>query len=145
LALPLRRAHGARGQGVARGARRAGAAADMTPGGWLRDTASLYGRVFDRGARPALRNWPVGLVVVVYGALLGLAQTLTAPLGIVGGLVLYLVTVMCASSWLSLVAEVIRTGRVRLQDLPAGFTAYLNDLLTVFFILWGFSLIASIV
>jgi hypothetical protein len=116
----------------------------MTPGGWLRDTAGLYRRVFDRGARLALRNWPVGLVVVVYGVVRDVTETLTAPLGLAGGLILYLVTVMCASSWLSLVAEVIRTGRVRLRDIPAGFTMYLNDLLTVFFILWGLSLIASI-
>jgi hypothetical protein len=115
------------------------------PRGWLRDTLALYARVFSRGAALALRNWPVALVVVAYGVLLGVVRALTAPLGIVGGLLLYLVTVACASSWLSLVAEVLRVGRVRLQDVPAGFTAYLGDLLTVFFLFWGLSLIASLV
>lgn len=115
------------------------------PRGWLGDTLALYGRAFRRGLGLALANWPVGLVVVVYGALLGLVATLTAPLGFVGGLVLYVVTVACASSWLSLVAEVLRTGRVRLADLLPGFTAYLGDLLTVFFLFWGLSLIARLV
>jgi len=115
------------------------------PRGWLGDTSALYARTFRRGAELALRNWPVGLVVIVYGALLRVAILIAAPLGILGGLVLYLVTVACASSWLSLVEQVIRAGRVRLSDLPAGFGAYFSDLLTVGFLFWGLRLIASLV
>ena len=113
--------------------------------GWVRDTAELYGRVFRRGAVLALRNWPVGLAVVGYGLLLLLAQLLTAPLGILGGFVLYLVVVACASSWLSLVAQVIRSGRVRAADVMTGFGTYLGDLLTVGFLLWLLSLTAQLV
>ena len=62
----------------------------MLPRGWITDTAALYGRVFRRGARLALTNWPVGLMVVAYGALLGLvASVVLAPfrfLAIVFGL-----------------------------------------------------------
>ena len=39
----------------------------------------------------------------------------------------------------------IRTGRVHFRDLPAGFAAYLGDLLTVFFLVWVLSLVASLV
>jgi hypothetical protein len=115
------------------------------PSGWVGDTAALYARAFRRGAALALRNWPVGLVVAGYGALLGAVGLVAAPLGILGGFLVYLAVVACASSWLSLVEQVIRSGRVRFQDLPAGFGAYLNDLLTVAFILWGIRLVASIV
>lgn len=113
--------------------------------GWLRDTAGLYGRVFARGARLALRNWPVGLVVAIYIGLPLLLTPLAAPLGLVGGVLLYLVTVACSSSSLWLVEQVIRVGRVRFVDMPSGFVAYLGDLLTVGFLLWGLQLIASIV
>jgi hypothetical protein len=113
--------------------------------GWLRDTGGLYARAFRRGAQLALRNWPVGLVVIFYGTLLSIVARVAAPLGLAGGLLLYLVTVACFSSWLSLVEQVIRVGRVRLQDLPGGFLAYLGDLLTVFFLLWGLRLVASLV
>ena len=115
------------------------------PHGWLGDTVALYARIFRRGARLALRNWAVGLVVLVYSALLGVVARIAAPFGVVGGVLLYVATVACMSSWLSLVEQVIRVGRVRLNDLPAGFGAYLGDLLTVGFILWGLSLIARIV
>jgi hypothetical protein len=115
------------------------------PPGWLGDTVRMYGRAFRRGAVLAVRNWPVGLVVVLYGALLGVVRAIAAPLGIAGGFLLYLATVACISSWLSLVAEVIRSGRVRFRDLPSGFAAYLNDLLTAGFILWGLFFIAQLV
>jgi hypothetical protein len=113
--------------------------------GWLRDTSELYADVFRRGAVLALRNWPVGLAVVGYGLLLLVARIVTAPLGFLGGFIMYLVVVACASSWLSLVAEVIRSGRVRAADVAAGFGAYLGDLLTVGFLLWLLSLTAQVV
>jgi hypothetical protein len=113
--------------------------------GWLADTLGLYARVFRRGAALAGRNWAVGLVVIVYLTVVGAVTLVAAPLGIVGGLLIYLASVACVSSWLALVAEVIRTGRVRLGDLPRSFGAYLNDLLTVGFIVWGLNLIASLV
>src|SRR2546428_10519076 len=98
------------------------------PRGWLRDTAGLYARVFRRGAGLALRNWWVGLVVIVYAVLLGVVTVVTAPLGIVGGLLSYLAVVACGSSWLSLVAQVIQTGRIRLEDVPTSFATYFREL-----------------
>jgi hypothetical protein len=115
------------------------------PSGWLADTAALYARVWKRGALLALRSWAVGLVLVLYVGLLGVVMMLAAPLGFVGGLVIYLATVACASSWLYLVAQVVQSGRVHFSDLAAGFTAYLSDLLTVGFLIWGLRLIASLV
>lgn len=113
--------------------------------GWFRDTAELYAGVFRRGAILALRNWPVGLAVVGYGLLLLGAQILTAPFGFLGGFIMYLVLVACTSSWLSLVAEVIRSGRVRATDVVTGFGTYLGDLLTVGFLVWVLSLTAELV
>jgi hypothetical protein len=113
--------------------------------GWLRDTAALYTQVFRRGAALALRNWPVGLAVVGYGLLLLLTRIVTAPLGFLGGFIMYLVVVACASSWLSLVSQVIRSGRVRAADVATGFGTYFGDLLTIGFLLWLLSLIAQLV
>jgi hypothetical protein len=114
-------------------------------GGWLTDTIALYGRVFRRGALLAFRNWPVGLAVIIYSALLSAAVMLAAPLGIVGGFLVYLVMVACASSALSLIEHVVRVGRARLADLPAGFGAYFGDLLTIGFLVFGLRLVAGIV
>src|SRR6266566_2752162 len=93
------------------------------PRGWLRDTAGLYARVFRRGAGLALRNWWVGLVVIVYDVLvesyqfigenwiewfpanlallacvLGALELPAGPLGVVGavgfGVVLYFAAIV---------------------------------------------------
>jgi hypothetical protein len=117
----------------------------MLPKGWLGDTAALYGRVFRRGARLAVTNWPVGLMVVAYGAFLGVVGRLVAPLGLVGGLLLWLAMMACVSSWLSLVEQVIRSGKVRLRDVPASFAAYLGDLLAVGFLTSVLGMVASVV
>ncbi len=115
------------------------------PHGWLWDTVALYARVFRRAGVLALRNWPVGLVVLLYATLLSVVRMIAAPLGILGGLLLYLAAVACFSSWLSLAEQVIRVGRVRPRDVPAGFAAYFGDLLTVGFLFWGLQLIATFV
>src|SRR3989442_14103838 len=98
------------------------------PRGWLRDTAALYARVFRRGAGLALRNWWVGLVVIVYDVLLGIVAVVTAPLGVVGALLTYLALVACFSSWLALVVQVIQTGRILVLDVPTSFASDLGGL-----------------
>jgi hypothetical protein len=115
------------------------------PRGWLRDTAALYARVFRRGAELALRNWWVGLVVVVYAVVIEVVGVTTARLGVVGGLLTYLALVACFSSWLSLVAQVIQTGRIRIGDVPSSFANYFGDLLNVGFLFFGLQLIAAFV
>lgn len=115
------------------------------PAGWLTDTTALYARVFRRGATLALRNWPVGLVVLLYGAILTVVALVAGRFGLLGAFVLYLVAVACFSSWLALVEQVIRVGRVRLADLPASFGAYFADLLSVGFVFCLLSFVATLV
>lgn len=112
---------------------------------WLTDTAALYGRVLRRGAELTARNPAMILGVVATLAVQLLAGPLIGGLGILGGFVWTLLVTACVSCWLSLAGQVIRSGRVRLEDVPAGFGAYLGDLLTVGFILWGLRLIATFV
>src|SRR5207249_770869 len=103
--------------------------------GWLTDTGTLYARIFRKGAELALRNWSMGLAVVAYAAIMRLAIVVAMPFGLVGRIAALLVTVVCASSFLSLVEGVIRYGRVRLSDMASGFGTYLPDLLTLGFLL----------
>jgi hypothetical protein len=112
--------------------------------GWMRDTVALYARVFRRGGELTGRNLLVGLVVILYQVLLALGGMLAAPLGLVGGILLYVLTVACLSSELFLVEQVIRSGRARLTDLPGSFAAYLGDLLAVFFMIWLLTFVASL-
>jgi hypothetical protein len=117
--------------------------------GWLRDTGGLYVRVFKRAAALALRNWPVALVLFGFGMLRDVLDAFigalgTGPLSLVGGFLSYLVFVAFMSSWLFLVAEVIRTGRIQPRDWLAGLGAYFGDLLTVLFLFWIIVFVAQI-
>ena len=117
-----------------------------TPAGWVRDTAALYARVFRRGAQLAGRNLTVGLIVVWYEVILAVVLAVSIQLlGFLAGIPVSIAMAACGSSWLSLVEQVIRSGRVRLDDVPSSFTAYLGDLLTVFFILWILRFVADAV
>jgi len=115
------------------------------PRTWLGDTAALYARVFRRGGVLLARNWLVAVAIAASLALLALAQLFAARLGFLGGLAWTLLVMACASSWLSLVGQVIRVGRVAPADVVGGFLTYLNDLLAVGFLLWGLRLVGELV
>jgi len=110
-------------------------------GGWLRDLLTVYRIAFTRGITLAVRN-PV-LIVPALACLYArmLLPLFLAPLGLVGGLVFVLVESTCWSAMLACTGEVVRHGRVGMDDVRAGFTAYLGDVLNVRFALWLLALL----
>jgi hypothetical protein len=114
------------------------------PQSWLADTVALYARVFRRGGVLVARNWLLALAIAAALALLAAAELVAARLGLVGGLLWTLLVMACASSWLALVGQVIRVGRITPADVAGGFVAYLNDLLAVGFLLWGLRLLGEL-
>lgn len=101
-------------------------------------TIDIYRRVFARGAGLAVRNWPVLGSVFAYSAFLAAGGYAAAFLGLVGGLLMSLLTAACAGSFLYLVETMVRTGRVTWEDFRRSFGAYLWDVVGVFFVLWIF-------
>jgi hypothetical protein len=112
--------------------------------GWLAATMRLYGSVVRRAARVAAMNWPVGLSVFVYFALMSVTAPFAMMLGIVGGFILGLVSAACIASFLFLVERLVRHGRVTLQEFPESFTPYLSDVIGVLFVLWMLRTLLSI-
>jgi hypothetical protein len=115
-------------------------------GGWLGDTAAMYGRVFRRAAELTVASWPLAFLAAGYPVLLAMLSTLLAPLGFVGGMIWTAAAAACFSSWLFFLEQVVRgRGRVNLRDLAASFGAYLGDLLNVAFLLFLAQLVAAFV
>jgi hypothetical protein len=73
---------------------------------------------------------------IAYGLVLSAAAMLLAPLGFIGGMVLWMVRAACASSALYLIENVVRMSKANLQDFARGFTVYIGDILTLAFIFW---------
>jgi hypothetical protein len=96
----------------------------------------LYRTVFSRGALLAARNWPVLGSSFVYSAIVLVAYTIAARLGILGGFLLTLVSAACLGSFLYLVEMIVRTSRVTLEDFRRSFGAYLWDVVAVNFVLF---------
>jgi hypothetical protein len=110
---------------------------------WLLVTLSIYRRVFGRAARLAVRNWPVLGSVFVYFAIMTVTASLSAFLGIAGGLLVSLVWAACAGSFLYLVEMIVRTSKVTLADLRTSFGTYLWDVVGISFLSWVFFTLAT--
>jgi hypothetical protein len=115
-------------------------------GGWLADTATMYGRVFRRAAELTARSWPLAFLAVGYPMLLATLSSLLGPYGFVGGMLWTAAAAACVSSWLFFMEQIVRgRGQVDLRDLPSSFGVYLGDVLNVGFLLFLLQLVAAFV
>ena len=112
---------------------------------WLIVTLGIYQRASSRAAALALRNWPVLGTLFAYGFILLVGASMAAPFGIAGGLILSFVFAACVGSFLSMVENMVRTGKVTWGDFQRSFGAYLWDVVGVNFVLWIFSMLAPMI
>ena len=102
----------------------------------LKVTFWLYATALTKSWECLRKNWVVSLAPVVYGIILTVTGIVVAPLGMIGGLIYSLASSACASSGLYLVKNLVESGKTDVSDFLNGFTVYLGELLTFFFILW---------
>ena len=102
----------------------------------LQVTLWLYATSLSKSWDCLRKNWVVSFAPVIYGIILTVTGIVVGPLGMIGGLVYSLVSSACASSGLYLVKNLVESGKTDSNDFLNGFTAYLGELLTFFFILW---------
>ena len=102
----------------------------------LKVTLWLYTTALSKSWDCVRKNWVVSFAPVIYGIILTVIGIVVGPLGIIGGLIYSLVSSACASSGLYLVKNLVESGKTDVNDFVTGFTVYLGELLTFFFILW---------
>jgi hypothetical protein len=118
---------------------------------WLRDTLGTYRRVFSLGGRLLLGNLvlviPALACLVAPVAVVVVLTPFVAVFGSLGGVVAGVLGVLlesaCWSALLACTGEVIRTRRLVLGDVRAGFVAYLGDVVNVRFVLWLITFVAA--
>ncbi len=106
-------------------------------------TIAIYRRAFSRGAVLAVRNWPVLLSVFAYSAILAAGAYAGALFGMLGGMILSLLTSACLGSFLYLVEMIVRTNKVTWTDFSASFGVYFWDVVGVTFAVWLFWFVAT--
>ncbi len=99
-------------------------------------TLWMYALALRRSWQSVAKNWIISFAPLAYGLILSAAVSIVGPLGIIGGLILGLVSQACVSSGLYLVENVVRMGKTNFDDFVKGFTVYLWELIRIAFILW---------
>ena len=110
-----------------------------------RATLGLYQRAFVDGFAILLRHAWIVLLVPIYTVLLAVAEAATAPLGMVGGLVMYLAVAACLSSFLTVIGEAVTHQRVRFGGLGPTFGRYLWSIVGIVFIFWIIHLLLALI
>ncbi|MBI4528008.1 MAG: hypothetical protein HY695_29790 [Deltaproteobacteria bacterium] len=96
----------------------------------------IYRTAFLRSLALLGRNWGVIFAPVIYGLLLSLAAVVFSPFWLIGGMLLTAVAAACASSGLYLIENIVRGGKIDLNDFIKGFPVYVWEILGIAFILW---------
>ena len=96
----------------------------------------LYASTAALAARRGAKAWPVAFSLVLYAAIILLAQRLVAPLGRAGGFVLGFVMAGCFSSYIHLISVVVAGAKLKLADLKSSFGARFWDVVSVLFAFW---------
>ena len=100
---------------------------------WLTDLLGVYGRVLRRAVELTLKHWWLGAVAIVYQVLAIALVAFFGPFGFFGSLVVVVGWSALASSWMVLVGQVVRNGRVTLAEVPESFAVHLFDVWLFFF------------
>jgi hypothetical protein len=96
----------------------------------------LYREALLRSLECVRKNWVVSFAPLAYGIILSSAGMMLWRLGLIGGLLIGLITQACISSGLHLLDNMVHSGKAGFDDFVKGFTVYLWELLGIAFILW---------
>ena len=100
---------------------------------WLTDLFDVYGRVLRRAVELTLKHWWLGLLAIAYVGIFFSLAVVAGHLGLAGGFLLAIGMALLISSWLMLVGQVVRNGRVTLAEVPESFLVHLGDVITLLF------------
>jgi hypothetical protein len=103
----------------------------------------LYKDVAITAARRAAKSWLAAVSIPIFALAVVGTLMLTAPLGIIGGLIAGLVAAACFGSYLSLLASALDGTKLHFSDLRNGLGA-IWDVISVFFALWVVDLGVSV-
>ena len=102
----------------------------------VKATIWIYRNTLKRSAELIAKNWGVVFAPLAYSLILSAAGVLLVPFGLIGGMLLLLVSDACMSSGLYLIENIVMSRKASLDDFFRGFTVYLWEIVLISFILW---------
>jgi hypothetical protein len=107
-------------------------------------TLRIYGRCAAKIPGALARSPWVVVVPLVFSTVLTFAATAVAPLGIVGGFIMGLITTAVAASGLYVIAELLGGRPVKPNDLITGLRNYFWPVMNVGFVAWMASIVIGL-
>jgi len=102
----------------------------------VKATLWIYRYALLQSLRLLKKNWRVIFAPLAYGTVLWMGGALLTPFGMIGGLLLVLISDACMSSGLHLIENIVKTGKASFQDGMRGFGVHLWEIVQISFILW---------
>ena len=99
-------------------------------------TLWMYAVALRRSLEAVSKNWIVSFAPFAYGFIFSLGASIAVRLGLIGGILIVLVSQACLSSGLYLIENIVRMGKTNFDDFVRGFSVYLWELVRISFILW---------
>ena len=100
-------------------------------------TVELYAQALRATVRSLARAWIIIVAVILFAALMLIANQLAVPLGMLGGFILGAVNALLIGATLSLVQQAVFGARaVTIHDIRDSFGQYFWDVIGVGFVLW---------
>ncbi|HEY2990177.1 MAG TPA: hypothetical protein VGL11_20860 [Candidatus Binatia bacterium] len=102
----------------------------------VKATLWIYRVALRRAVELLAGNWGIIFAPLAYSVVLSVAKMVFEPLGFIGGMIVTAVAAACGSSALFLIENIVRMGKVVLNDFIKGFSVYLWEIIGIAFILW---------
>ncbi|MGE5785688.1 MAG: hypothetical protein ACM3ZE_13910 [Myxococcales bacterium] len=103
----------------------------------------LYRKVGSESIRRAIGSWPAALSLIAYALILVAAAILTSGLGMLGSLLMGLVSAACWSSYLELISQAVIAPKFRVDwsEFKRTFLSRFGDVISVMFAFWILSFV----
>lgn len=97
-----------------------------------------------RAFKMTIRNWQAALVLIIYTIITSVAVIIASRLGMLGGILLAVVSAACIGSYLYLIETILNSRIANINDFKNSFTPYLRRVMNVTFYIWIASLVYSL-
>jgi hypothetical protein len=102
----------------------------------VKATLWIYRVALRRAVELLAGNWGIIFAPLAYSVILAIAASVFGPLGFIGGMIVTAIAAACGSSALFVIENIVRMGKVSLNDFVKGFSVYLWEIIGIAFILW---------
>jgi hypothetical protein len=102
----------------------------------LEDLIGVNKETIPKAVKLTLNNWPIIFTGLVYAVILGILWRVAFMFSLLAGIIITLVQGALFSNYLYLIENIIRYGKIDLEDFKQGFKIYLGKIYGILVVIW---------